>query len=170
MGDHRGGGPQTQGSLGSPPSCDACALLSSATLPPTLPTRPTHTLLWGKLRPRPHSKFPGPSQHWGCPHPRLPAATWMEASRRPGWGIPRAQAAFQPATSASASSARQWSAQRLQSPWGHTAIPPQHRCSGSNRAMSALGCGVPPPQILLEVETEACRGAGVYPRSPGNPG
>lgn len=106
MGDHRGGGPQTQGSLGPPPSCDASALsalISYSDPPSSLPPpirRPTPSY-GGKLRPRPLSKFPGPSQLWGCPHPQLPAATWTKASRRPGRGIPRAQAAFQPATSAS---------------------------------------------------------------------
>lgn len=35
---------------------------------------------------------------------------------------------------------------------GSHSNPVQHGYSGSSQAMSALGCGVPPPQILLEVE------------------
>lgn len=75
----------------------------------------------------------------------------MEASRRPRRGIPRAQAAFQPATSASDRSAAR-SQHRDSSLPGVTQQSCPTRYSSSSQAMSALGCGVPPPQILLEVE------------------
>lgn len=99
MGDHRGGGtPKLKAA--SIPSILWYLCSHQLLYPFVLPTRSTHTLLWGKLRPRPHSKFPGLKLALGLPPTlpsQLPAATWMEASRRPGRGIPRAQAAFQQA-------------------------------------------------------------------------
>lgn len=118
VGDHRGG---KTPSLGSPPSCGASALsaLISYCVPHVLPTRLTHTLLWGKLRQRPHSKFSGLKPALELPLPLASSSNLDGGLRRPGRGIPRAQAAFQPATSAS-DLCHQKSAQRLQSPWGQS--------------------------------------------------
>lgn len=125
-------------------------------LPPLHPC-PTLTLLWGgKLRPRPHSKSPGPAPALGCPLPQLPAATRRQAGlQQAGPGnstcpgrLPAGHVCPRPR---SLHQARP-STQRLQSlPGAHSSPIP----TGG----PALGCGAPPPQTWLEIETVTCGGA-----------
>lgn len=154
MGDHRVEGPQTQSSLGYPPSCSA-SVLSSLACYPRLPLHPcpTHTLLRGKLSPRPHSKFLGQEPALGLPPPPAPSSN-LDAgrpdSRRPGWGIPRAQAAFQPATSTSGFSATKPNSQHrdLRVCPGTHSNPIPTVCLADNQVMPALGSrGAPSPNL-----------------------
>lgn len=124
------------------------AALGSAHHPPPRPT-PSYG---GKLRPRPHSKFPGPE-----PAMRLHPPPAPSSNLDTGWtpeglagGIPRAQAAFQPATSASDLSATKPSSQHrdVRVCLGPHSNPIPTGGLAGDQVMPALGCGGAPSPNL----------------------
>lgn len=120
-----GGGRRSQGREDPKPGIPSilwclCSLCSHQLLcPPCPPHQVDPNPPMGKLRQRPHSKFSGLKPALELPLPLASSSNLDGGLRRPGRGIPRAQAAFQPATSAS-DLCHQKSAQRLQSPWGQS--------------------------------------------------
>lgn len=99
-----GGGRRSQGREDPKPGIPSilwclCSLCSHQLLcPPCPPHQVDPNPPMGKLRQRPHSKFSGLKPALELPLPLASSSNLDGGLRRPGRGIPRAQAAFQPAT------------------------------------------------------------------------